>query len=333
VQWCAAEAAGVLCWVDFPGAFDYLILPVSPTKSREDSSEPEVAWNYRWFVALALDQASQDDRLRAMVEGILREWRRQGDHAARCTAAIAFGYELGNRSVDKSLDELRIIGTPQERKDQSPIDKAVLDQHEDLRWAAALSIARLFATGARLPVLARLSHWIERREYPERHRQSERKSLQRLALQTVTLMADIKVRLLSERWFTGTRPGGLSFPLHAKERRRWPLLLALLDDDPSLAKPIAHLLRQTLRSTARDMILEKLGSWMQVAQEDTVCAAVLVDLLPNLVENDSDRARLLEFVRRRRLAWADALRPDVAERLAGTLGHTADGKRGTDERR
>jgi hypothetical protein len=329
VQTCAAEAAGVLCWVDFPGTFDELIWPDSPGQSLENSSEPEIAWNYRWFAALALDQAAQDDRLRAMVEGILREWRRRGDHSARCTAAIAFGYELGHRSVDKSLDELRIIGTPQERKDQSPLDKVTLDQHEELRWAAALSIARLFATGARHPVLARLSHWIERREYPESQRQSERKSLQRLALQTVILMADVKVRLLSEHWFTGTRPERLAFPLHATDRRRWPLLLALLDDDPSLAEPIAYLLRRTLRSIARDMALEKLGSWMQVAQEDMACANVLVDLLPNLVENESDRARLLEFVHRRRLAWADALRSDIAERLVGTLGTHRGRKRGT----
>jgi hypothetical protein len=70
-------------------------------------------------------------------------------HAERCTAAIALGYELGHRSVETSLDELRIIGTPQELDDRSSPDEATLDQHSDLILVAGLSIARLFATGAR----------------------------------------------------------------------------------------------------------------------------------------------------------------------------------------
>ncbi|MGH3868753.1 MAG: hypothetical protein ACRDQ4_22060 [Pseudonocardiaceae bacterium] len=194
---------------------------------------------------------------------------------------------------------------------------------------AGLSIARLFATGARHPVLDRLSHWIERREHPERRGRPDRKSLQLLALQTVLLMADLRVWSLSERQFAGTRPGGPSFPQRFEERRRWPLLLALLDDDPSLADPVARLLRQALRSAHREMFLKKLGSWMQAAQEDPACLAVLVDLLPNLVEDESDRARLLDLVRRRQLAWADALHPEVAERLAETLRCAATGKKGS----
>jgi hypothetical protein len=332
---CAAEAAGVLAWVDFPATFDHLLGPAASTEPPEDPSEHDVAvsWQCRWFAALALDQASQDDRLRTVVEGILRGWRRRGNHSERCTAAIAHGYHLGHRSVETSLDELRIIATPQELDDRSSTDEAALAQRLDLIWAAGLSIARLFATGARYPVLARLSHWIERREHPERHGRPQRESLRRLALQTVILIADIKVRSLSERWFTGTHPGGLAFPRCFEERRRWPLLLALLDDDPSIGDPVAHLLRQALRSTARKIALKKLGSWMQAAQADTACFAVLADLLPNLVEHESDRARLLDLIHRRRLAWADALPPDIADQLAGMLAHNANGKRGTDERR
>ncbi len=76
------------------------------------------------------------------------------------------------------------------------------------------------------------------------------------------------------------------------------------------------------------MFLKKLGSWMQTAQEDPACLAVLVNLLPNLVEDGSDRARLLDLVRRRQLAWADALHPEVAEQLAETLRCAATGKKG-----
>ncbi len=208
VRTCAAQAAGVLCWVDFSKTFNDLVWPAARAETPEDSSdssEPDVPWKCRWFAALALDQASQDDRLRAVVEGILREWRRQGSHSERCTAAIALGYELGHRSVEASLDELRIIGTPQELDDRSPLNKAALAQHKDLIWVAGLSIARLFATGARHPVLTRLSHWIERREYPERRGRPERKSLQLLALQAVLLMADLRVFSLSERQFAGIR--------------------------------------------------------------------------------------------------------------------------------
>jgi hypothetical protein len=149
-----------------------------------------------------------------------------------------------------------------------------------------------------------------------------------LALRTVLSMAVLRVHSLSERQFAGTRPGGLSFPQRFEERRRWPLLLALLDDDPSLVDPVAHLLRHALRSVAREMFLKELGSWTRAAQEDSACLAVLVDLLPNLVEDESDRARLLDLVRRRRLAWADALHPDVAERLMETLRCAATGKKG-----
>lgn len=328
VRMCAAQAAGMLCWVDFPGTFDDLVEPAARTEPPEDSSEPDVSWEYHCFAALALDQASQDDRLRAVIDGILRDWRRRGSHAKRCTAAIALGYELGHRSVETSLDELRIIGTPRELDDRSSLDKATLDQHKDLVWIAGLSIARLFATGARHPVLARLSHWIERREHPERRGRPERKSLHWLALQTVFLMAVLRVGLLSKRQFAGTRPGGLAFPQRFEERYRWPLLLALLDDDPSLADPVAHLLRQALRSAAHEAFLKELGSWMQPAQEDPACLTVLVDLLPSLVEDESDRARLLNLVHRRRLAWADALQPDVAEQLAETLRCAATGKKG-----
>jgi hypothetical protein len=77
------------------------------------------------------------------------------------------------------------------------------------------------------------------------------------------------------------------------------------------------------------MFLEEIGSWMQAAQEDPACLAVLVDLLPNLVEDESDRARLLDPIRRRQLAWADALHPEVAERLAETLRCAATGKKGS----
>ena len=325
---CAAQAAGVLCWVDFPVTFNDLIEPAARAKPPKYSSEPDVSWDYRWFAAVALDQASRDDRLRTVIDGILRTWRRQGSHAQRCTAALALGYELGHRSVETSLDELRIIGTPEELHDRSPLNKAALDRHRDLVWVAGLSIARLFATGAWHPVLDRLSHWIERREHPERGGRPERTSLYQLALQTVLQMACLRVFSLSEREFAGTRPGGPSFPQHFEERRSWPLLLALPDDDPSLAGPIAHLLRRALRSAVRERFLKELGFWMRATQEDPACLAVLVDWLPSLVEDESDRARLLDLVRRRRFAWADPLHPDVAERLAETLRCATTGTKG-----
>lgn len=329
---CAAQAAGVLCWVDFPGTFDQLIWPAAHTEPPENLSERDAAWwDYLVFAALALDQASQNEGLRTVVNGILRGWRRRGTHSERCTAAIAHGYPPVHRSVETSLEELRIIGTPQELDDRIPDDEATLKNrdlnHRDLIWAAGRSIALLFATGAQHAVLTRLSHWIERREHPERDGRPPRESLRRLALQTVILMADLKVSALSERQFTGTHPDRLSFPKGFEERLKWPLLLALLDDDPSLVNAISSLLRQTLRSAAREIVLKKLDSWMQTAQADPACATVLVNLLPNLVENESDRARLLDRVRRRRLAWADALRPDIAEQLAATLEHTPNGKR------
>jgi len=331
VRECAAEAAGVLCWVDFPGASDQLIWPAAGTEPPEGQAERSAWWDYLTFAALALDQASQNERLYTVVEGILKSWRRKGTHSQRCTAAIAHGYPPVHRSIETSLEELRIIGTPQELEKRTPPDETTRNSqnqnHYDLIWAAGRSIALLFATGAQDAILARLSHWIERREYPEERGHPPRESLQRLALQTVILMADLKVAQLSERQFSGTRTDRLPFPKDFEKRRKWPLLLALLDDNPSLANPISSLLRRTLRSAARKIALKKLDSWMRTAQADPACADVLVCLLPNLVESESDRARLLDCVHYRRIAWVDALRSDFAEQLVAALEYAPNGKR------
>jgi hypothetical protein len=338
VRECAAQAAGVLCWVDFPGAFNQLIWPAACTEPPEDRAESEAWWdwsNYLVFAALALDQASHNERLRTVIEGILKGWRRQGTHSERCTAGIAHGYLAMHRSVDTSLEELRVIGTPQELDDRTLNDKETLEtqkfDHGDLIWAAGRSIALLFATGAQHNILTLLSHWVQRKDYPECRGNPSHKSLQRLALHAVILMADLKVSALSERQITGTRSNRISLSKSVEERRKWPLLLAMLDDDPSFTNSIAFLLRHTLRSTVRKAALEKFDSWMQAAQADPACADVLVRLLPNLVENESDRARLLDRVRRRKLAWADALRPEIAEQLTATLEHSPNGQRNANE--
>ena len=123
----AAQATGLLAAADFSHTFPALILPgamASPSRRKpvdpthdEESDEfdaDDTTWERRGFAAMALDQAALDDRLRPMVVEVLRRWRRSPDYALRWTAARTLGLEIGLASLSKSLDELRVIGTPWE---------------------------------------------------------------------------------------------------------------------------------------------------------------------------------------------------------------------------
>ncbi len=59
---CAAQATGVLCWVDFPWTFEHLIGPAAATESSAEITSDEARWQ-RFFAARALDQAAVDARL------------------------------------------------------------------------------------------------------------------------------------------------------------------------------------------------------------------------------------------------------------------------------
>lgn len=316
----AAQAAGLLSAVDFSHTFPALIerealarpprrKPSDPDHPDEsdDVDEPDETWELRrGFAAMALDQAALDDTVQTVVDAILRRWRRSTDPALRWTAARTLGFDIGLRSVEKSLDELRVIGTPQELvevAELSPHDRA---QVWDLRWITELSVARLFASGARHEILVQLREWLNDR----------RQSVRQLAQQAVVVMAELKMSAVVGR----TGPGADDeIAARSAGRDRWPIVLGLTAEDPSLAAPVADVLRLALRSPGGAVVLDVVSSWLDVGQSDAAALEAFIALLPLLVVTESDRHPLRYAVTSRRNRWADPLSPDVADRIDAAL--------------
>lgn len=318
----AAQAAGLLCSVDFSHTFPLLVEPCAlaqPRRSRSDHSgrtdlddsddEMELRWEFRrGFAAVALDQAGLDERLIAVVESTLRRWRRSADPALRWTTAVALGYNFGLRSIERTLDELRIIGTPQEIEDVVGLAEPLRSQTWDLVWVAGLSIARLFANGAREIVLEYLRYWLE---HP-------RQSLNQLALQTVVIMADLRMTSAPDRRQVNPRTSGL-LSAGTSGRERWPLLLGIVEGDPGLAAPTAAVLRLALRSSAADLVEDAIAKWIELGQSDECFLDALIEFLPRLAVEESDVRALRYIVAQTRRRWSDPIRPDVADRVESAL--------------
>jgi hypothetical protein len=310
----AAQAAGLLAATDFSHTFPALILPAaitSPPRRKpadptheEESDEfdaDDTTWERRSFAAMALDQAALDDRLRPMVVEVLRRWRRSPDYALRWTAARTLGLEIGLASLSKSLDELRVIGTPWELLERPEVPAHQHAQIWDLRWVAGYGIARLFATGGSDAVLEQLALWL-------RH---ERKSVRELAQQAVVIIADLKM------WAVRAEAGGgHGGPGATTGRERWPVALALSVDNPPLAGRIAGLIRTVLGSgPAGEVLMKVIGSWWELGESDPCAIDAFLELVPRLVIDERDRGRLDHAVDRGCRRWDDPLPSDVADRI------------------
>jgi len=312
----AAQATGLLCAVDFSYTFPTIVAPAAASVPRREDLVPSLAggdpedgeeesWpERRAFAAVALDQAASDGLVRETVIAILRRWRRSQDTALRWSAAVALGYERGSGDIDRALDELRVIGTPQEMADLQDGD-----DHDDewgLIWVAGRSLARLFAWGARDAVLYRLTQWLDPRG---------KRSLQLLAQQAVVTLAGLRVSAVAEA--ANLRP---DMPEVGTGRPgRWPLLPAVVADDPQLSMPVAELLHATLRGPGRSLTEDAIRRWMRVACDDDTLLTELERFLPVVIADEADRARLLHLVRRHRRSWADPLPPGIADRLEAAL--------------
>ncbi|WP_344680556.1 hypothetical protein [Saccharopolyspora taberi] len=292
----AAQASGLLLALDFTYAFTKLIDPLI--------DEPEEGYEerQRMFAAVALDQAARDSRVRAAVEERLRTWRRRGEPSRRWTAAATLGYNLGRRAINTSLEELRILGTPAERR--SALDED--DDEHGLANVASYSLSKLFAFGEMRSVLDCLATWIR----------SERSSLRWLALLTIVHIVALRgydLRLL-------TLSASHEHPPLPASRDRWPLLLALREQDEQLTESFADLLRRALRCRGGNWIArELLGRWIRAAERDADCLDALAEFLPHLVSDDGDLRRLLYLLTRMRRDWSDPLPDDVATRLESSL--------------
>lgn len=290
----SAQVAGLLCALDFPYTYYELVGPCADSEEEKQ----------RRFAAYALDQAALDERIRPAVAELLRYWRRKGSLAEKWTAATALGWDLGLRSLETSLGELRIIGTSEEEREDAEEDTSTY-----LALASGHSLATLCTRGDAEPVLSRLNIWIR----------SDRRVLRHLALYTVLTLAS---KYGSDLIAAGAlRPGSDGERALLRERRRWPVLLALREEDHGLTDRIADLLWHTLRSPANEVMSDILGGWMRAGQRDQGCLNALLGFLPYLIEDHNDANRLRYLVRRMRRNWVEPLREDTATRLEKTIDH------------
>jgi hypothetical protein len=282
----AALAMGLLSSWDFSYTFHERI---EPWAMSEDKRE-------RWIAAVALDEASRNDEVRPVVREILEEWCEDGDFALRWTGAIALGYGLGLRDPAKALKELRKLGCWKEGQLAGPAT-----------WA----VARIFVLGAIEPVIETLVAWLD----------DDRRDVRRLGLVVVWRIAHAKVGELEDQFeLTDTSAGGRWTRL--ANRRRWPLLVALADDDPDLLDPLADLVWQLARSNFLEADTAKtLKRWMRAAAKDRTCLGPVGRFLALLGDDHSDRVRLLHLLRMLRQDRDEPLPADVADRLASAIEH------------
>ncbi|QFZ19844.1 hypothetical protein [Saccharothrix syringae] len=290
----AAQATGLFCSLDFHFTFQSMIRPGATANGGKCKQR-------RLFAAVALDQAARDDRVAEAVDERLKYWRRHGSYAERWTAAAALGYDLGRRSIEVTFEELRVLGTPSER--HLALDwLADLSLVSDLVQTSGYSVANLFAFGEVEPVLAKLAEWAV----------DERQSVRNLAWWAMLFMISMHGYDLNHLRMSA----GRSKRPTARTRERWPLLLALQDEQPHLTARIAHLLRWGLRGRRADYVAKYLfGPWMRAAGQEDECMRALVAFVPHLVHDEFDARRLCHLINRLRHDWSDPL----ADNAAGLL--------------
>lgn len=276
----AALAIGLLTSWDFSYTFHERIEPWA-----RSAKVPR-----RWTAAVALDEASRNEEVHPVVNEMLEAWCEKGTFEQRWTGAIALGYDLGMQDPDKTLKELRKLACWKDGK---------------LVQTASWAVARLFVLGGINPVTRALSDWLD----------DDRRDVRWLGLIAVWRIADMKVRELEEQFeLTATSAGGHWTRL--ADRGRWPLLVALADEDPGLQNPFADLVWQLTRSIRTEQAAAAtLKRWMRAGKKDPTCVGPIGRFLALLGDDDSDRARLLHIVRSLRRDRDEPLSAIIADRL------------------
>ena len=244
----------------------------------------------RWTAAVALDQASRNSEVAPVVREILEAWCEKGSFAQRWTGAIALGYDLGLHDPDKTLKELRKLGCWKDGK---------------LVQMASWATARIFVLGGVKPVIEALRAWLD----------DDRRLVRHLGLVAVLRIADMKVGELEEQFdLTDASAGGRWTRLAI--RKRWPLLVALADEDPGLLDPLADLVRQLTRSAQADEAsAATLKRWMRAGKKDPTCIGPVGRFLALLGDDESDRERLLHILRSLRRDRDEPLPSAIADRF------------------
>lgn len=289
----AVLAIGLLTAWDFSYTFHERIAPWA------SSAE---APRRRRAAAIALDEASRNDDVRPVVSEILDDWCEQGTSELRWTGAMALSRDLGMRDLDNTLKELRKLGC---WKDGKLVKEA--------SWA----VARLFALGGIQPVTKTLGDWLD----------DDRLGVRWLGLIAVWRIADIRINKLEEVFELSAASVGGGWTRLA-ERGRWPLLVALADEDPSLLDPFADLVWQLTRSVRTEQAAAAtLKRWMRAGKRDPTCIGPIGRFLALLGDDDSDRARLLHIVRSLRRDRDRPLPAIIADRFERAIQyniHTMD---------
>jgi hypothetical protein len=278
----AALAIGLLSSWDFSYTFHELIDPWARSSGEESRR--------RWVAAVALDEASRNDDVQPVVREILEGWCRKGNFEQRWTGATALGYDLGLSDPAKALKELRKLGC---------WDDGALAQ------VASWAVARIFALGAVTPVIDVLTTWLR----------DDRLAVRELALLVILRIATMKVSDLEDLELASQAAGGRWTQL--AERGRWPLLLALSDEDPALRDPLADLVWQLPRAApAQEAALDVFEKWMRAGEKDRSCAGPVARFLALLGDDHLDRARLMHLLGVLRRDQDDPLPADLADQYA-----------------
>jgi hypothetical protein len=282
----AALAIGLLTSWDFSYTFHERIDPWARSKKPRR----------RWTAAVALDQASRNHDVAPVVREMLDAWCEKGTFAQRWTGTIALGYDLGLRDPDKTLKELRKLGCWDDGK---------------LAQMASWAAARIFVLGGIKPVIKALTAWLG----------DDRRLVRQLGLVAVLRIADMKVGELEEHFdLTATSVGGRWMQL--ANRGRWPLLVALADEDPGLLDPLADLVWQLTRSAqAEEASTATIKRWMRAGNKDPACIGPVGRFLALLGDDEADRARLLHILRTLRRDRDEPLPAAIADRLELAIEH------------
>ncbi|MDQ3763194.1 MAG: hypothetical protein M3460_16600 [Actinomycetota bacterium] len=279
----AAQAAGLLCALDFADVFHELL---DGWGSADDTRRRIVA-------ALALDQAASNPEARPAVQYVLDRWKHKGNEARRWTAAVALGRSLVLDRTENSLGDLLALGTWRE------------DEGDPVANVASDSIARLLALGGIETVLHRLFDWLD----------SRRQSVRDVALLAIIKAANIKVGEFDDIEFFTSGAGQDRWPMLAS-RDSWPLLLALQDEDAQLAEPFADLLWHALDTArSRSAAQKALTTWIRCGEKDRSCLLSLIAFLRLLAEDPGSARRLQHLVNNLRAQWEEPLANDVADYL------------------
>ena len=260
----------------------------------------------RWIAAVALTEASRSDEVRPAVREVLDDWCEYGKFRYRWTAAVAlgYGYDLGLQEPEKTLKELRKLGCKKGGK---------------LAGAAFTAAARLFVLGGVEPVIKTLGDWLD----------DDRRDVRFLGLNAVYVLAFMRVSETEDFGFSATSSSALWIRL--ANRSRWPLLVALADEDPSLLDPLADLVWRLTRSArAQEASARALKRWMRAGKKDPTCIGPVGRFLALVGDDHSDRARLLHLIGLLRRDRDEPLPTAIADRLERAIEynvHLADEKK------